>query len=94
MEDSQGAIIPPGAFLPAAERYNLMDELDRWVIRSTFKWLASCLDPNNKNKQKIDFCSINLSGQSINDKDIYQFIMEQQKIYGIEPTIICFERSS
>ncbi|MCU7967780.1 MAG: EAL domain-containing protein [gamma proteobacterium symbiont of Bathyaustriella thionipta] len=87
MQDSQGNIIPPGAFLPAAERYSLMADLDRWVIRSTFKWLASQL----KNQQKIDFCSINLSGHSIGDKQLYQFIMEQQLAYDINPRIICFE---
>ncbi|MCK5664715.1 MAG: EAL domain-containing protein [Thiotrichaceae bacterium] len=87
MQDSQGNIIPPGAFLPAAERYNLISELDRWVIRSTFKWLAA----NNQNKEDFYFCSINLSGQSIGDKKLYQFIMAQQHIYSINPRTICFE---
>ena len=87
MQDSQGNIILPGAFLPAAERYNLMSELDCWVIRSTFEWLAA----NNQNKKDYDFCSINLSGQSIGDKNLYQFIMDQQQVYDINPRIICFE---
>ena len=87
MQDSQGKIIPPGAFLAAAERYSLMADLDRWVIRSTFKWLAAQI----KNQQKIDFCSINLSGQSIGDKKLYHFIMEQQQAYDINPKMICFE---
>ena len=87
MRDSQDNIIPPGAFLPAAEHYGLMADLDRWVIRSTFKWLISQI----KQHKKIDFCSINLSGQSIGDKGLYQFIMEQQKEFQINPKIICFE---
>ncbi len=87
MLDSQNKIIPPGAFLPAAERYDLMADLDRWVIRSTFKWLASEIEQN----KKIDFCSINLSGQSIGDKKLYQFIIEQQQNYQLNPAIICFE---
>ncbi len=87
MLDSQDKIIPPGAFLPAAERYDLMADLDRWVIRSTFKWLASEIEQN----KKIDFCSINLSGQSIGDKKLYQFIIEQQQNYQLNPAIICFE---
>ncbi len=36
MEGEDGVIIAPGAFIPAAERYNLMPTLDRWVIRKTF----------------------------------------------------------
>lgn len=87
MQNSEGDIIPPGAFLPAAERYNLMADLDRWVIRSTFKWLAS---KANKN-EKINFCSINLSGQSIGDEKLYQFIMEQKNTYHIDSNNICFE---
>ncbi len=87
MQDSQDNIIPPGAFLPAAEHYGLMADLDRWVIRSTFKWLASQIQKN----EKVAFCSINLSGQSIGDKKLYQFIMDQQQTYQIPPKIICFE---
>lgn len=87
MKDSQNNIIPPGAFLPAAEHYGLMGDLDRWVIRSTFKWLTSQIN-NNIN---IDLCSINLSGQSIGDDNIYQFIMEQQTEFQIDPKMICFE---
>ncbi len=87
MLDSHNKIIPPGAFLPAAERYDLMAELDRWVIRSTFKWLAEKIAQSNK----VDFCSINLSGQSIGDKKLYQFIIEQQQRYQVNPEIICFE---
>ncbi len=87
MQNSKGDIIPPGAFLPAAERYNLMTELDRWVIQSTFKWLAS----RAQECEKIDFCSINLSGQSIGDEKLYRFIMHQQQVYQIDPKMICFE---
>ncbi len=87
MRNSKGELVPPGSFLPAAERYNLMVDLDRWVIQSTFKWLSSSA---NK-QQSVDFCSINLSGQSISDDNLYSFIMEQQKAYNIDPQIICFE---
>ena len=87
MHNSKGELVSPGAFLPAAERYNLMVDLDRWVIQSTFKWLSSSA---NK-QQSVDFCSINLSGQSIGDDNLYSFIMEQQKTYNIDPQIICFE---
>jgi|GEM_PF-849329 len=87
MQDSQHNIIQPGAFLPAAERYNLMAELDRWVIHNTFKWLSQQIQQH----KAIDFCSINLSGQSIGDKKLYQYIMQQLKKYTISPKIICFE---
>jgi len=87
MQDSQRNIIPPGAFLPAAERYNLMADLDRWVIHSTFAWLAWQI----KQRQKIDLCSINLSGQSIGDKKLYHFIMDQLQLHDLKAGLICFE---
>ncbi|MCW8930229.1 MAG: EAL domain-containing protein [Gammaproteobacteria bacterium] len=87
MQDSENNIVPPGAFLPAAEHYGLIADLDRWVIHTTFKWLASQIKKN----KKIDFCSINLSGQSIGDEKLYQFIMEQQQEFQINPELICFE---
>ena len=42
-------VILPGAFLPAAERYNAIVEVDKWVIENYFKWLAN----NPKEQQKI-----------------------------------------
>ncbi len=87
MQDSQNNIIPPGAFLPAAEHYGLMADLDRWVIHSAFKWLAAQIQKD----EKINLCSINLSGQSIGDKKLYQFIMQQLQTYQLNPEIICFE---
>ncbi len=90
MQDKANNIIPPGAFLPAAERYHLMSDLDRWVIRSTFEWLDNNQNSPQK-KQPIRFCSINLSGQSMDDDDLYQYIIEQQTIHNIDPANICFE---
>jgi len=87
MKDKLGNIIPPGAFLPAAEHYGLIGEVDCWVIQTTFKWLADQL----KKKEVIDFCSINLSGQSVGDNKLCQFIIEQQEKWGINPANICFE---
>ncbi|MCU7834179.1 MAG: EAL domain-containing protein [gamma proteobacterium symbiont of Taylorina sp.] len=87
MKDKLGNIIPPGAFLPAAEHYDLIGDIDRWVIQTSFKWLAGKQDE----KETIDFCSINLSGQSIGNNKLYQFIIEQQEKWEIKPDSICFE---
>ena len=87
MKDAQGNIIPPGAFLPAAEHYDLIGDIDRWVIQQSFKWLSEKL----KTEEVIDFCSINLSGQSVGNKKLYQFIMNEKEKWGINPKNICFE---
>ncbi|MEH2291073.1 EAL domain-containing protein [Nostoc sp.] len=85
LRDEQGNLVLPMAFIPAAERYNLMHLIDRWVIRTLFKnWLTLAGD-----EQSI--YAINLSGSSINDDQFIDFLYEQFTLYPISPQRICFE---
>lgn len=86
-QDENGRIIPPGAFLPAAERYNLASELDRWVVSHLFAWMAQ----KEGFLQQLSVCSVNLSGVSMSDETMLAFISEQFDIWGIPPHKICFE---
>ncbi|MGB5164282.1 MAG: diguanylate cyclase, partial [Woeseiaceae bacterium] len=61
MRDENGGIIAPGLFIEAAERYGITPSIDRWVIRSAFRWLVSEADE----RERLAMCSINLSGQSL-----------------------------
>ncbi|MES2580481.1 MAG: EAL domain-containing protein [Pseudomonadota bacterium] len=84
-----GTIILPTAFIPSAERYHLMPNIDRWVIRNTFAAYRDMLDRSN---EKCNYVfSINLSGTSLGDKSLLGFIREQLAVYAIPPTSICFE---
>ena len=85
--DDKGNIIPPGAFFPAAERYNLAPELDRSVIRYLFEWIAKKQDFLDN----LSLCSINLSGVSLSDETMLAFISEQFSLWGIPTQKICFE---
>ncbi|MEE8625258.1 MAG: EAL domain-containing protein [Acidiferrobacterales bacterium] len=87
MEDEDGSIIPPRAFLHAAERYNLMLSLDRWVTQTAFQWLQS--HPEQLDHLKL--CTINLSGHSLGDADFMQFIIKELNESTIPPEKICFE---
>jgi diguanylate cyclase (GGDEF)-like protein len=87
MVDEEGNIISPGAFLPAAERYSLISQLDRWVIEHAFGLLVE----HPVFLGKIKFCSINLSGPSLTDPEILGFITEQLNNSGISGNKICFE---
>lgn len=80
-----GEIIPPMAFIPAAERYGLMPEIDRWVIRTAFAHIASL--PHSAHS----LYSINLSGGSLNDEKALLFICEQLITSGVRAESICFE---
>ena len=89
MVDEKGDIIPPAAFIPAAERYNLMPAVDRWVIRNAFALFGTdiCGDPDGFQKA----FSINLSGASLGDEHFLDFIHEQFTLHNIPPQAICFE---
>lgn len=85
MLSDQGEIIAPGAFLPSAERYHLMPDIDRWVVRNTF------LAMQNATPHNLDTCSINLSGQSLSDDKFLDFIVREIETSSILPRHLCFE---
>jgi diguanylate cyclase (GGDEF)-like protein/PAS domain S-box-containing protein len=85
--DDRGNIIPPGAFLPAAERYNLAPELDRWIIAYLLEWLAGQPDF----LKNLSVCSINLSGLSLSDETMVKFISEQFLRWNVPTDKLCFE---
>ena len=79
----------PTTFIPSAERYHLMPNIDRWVIKQTFSTFRQLL---NKSNEKCNYAfSINLSGTSLGDKSLLGYIREQFAIYAIPPEFICFE---
>lgn len=88
MLGSDGELILPMAFIPAAERYNLMPTLDRWVLRTTLGMLREAQGPRD-NIPII--CAINLSGQSLGDDHFLDFVVTQIHEYDVPPQNICFE---
>jgi len=85
--EPNGDIIPPGAFLPAVERYNLAYKVDRWVINKTFQWIAE-----NKNQlDHIHHFAINLSGQSLGNEALLAHIIKLFSEHGIPSNKITFE---
>ena len=87
MRDESGGIISPGLFMEAAERYGITPNIDRWVIRSAFRWLVSEADE----RERLTMCSINLSGQSLGDEKFLPFVVDQFQMSGLDATKICFE---
>ena len=87
MLDEQGQIMLPKDFIPCAERYNLMPEIDRWVIRHLFAQL------HQKRKENLPYSmyAVNLSGMSLTDETFLNFVIEQFHQYAISPEMICFE---
>jgi diguanylate cyclase (GGDEF)-like protein/PAS domain S-box-containing protein len=87
MLDENNNIVPPIAFIPAAERYGLMPALDRWVIKNAFSLYVQ----RAKAGARGEICAINLSGTSIGDVDFLPFVRQQFLLYPVPPQNICFE---
>jgi len=87
MTDEGNKVISPGSFLPAAERYNITPKLDRWVINTAFNWFAN----NPQHLNNLYQCSINISGLSLGNEDLQNFIIQQLDEYSIPANKICFE---
>lgn len=87
MTDPLGQIVPPGHFIPAAERYGLMPALDRWVITQAMRTLAQ----NPRQMLQVHSCAINLSGTSLGDTSLLGFIQQQIAEFHIPAQILCFE---
>jgi diguanylate cyclase (GGDEF)-like protein/PAS domain S-box-containing protein len=87
MKDRDGRDVPPGAFIPAAERFALMPMLDRWVIQHALSWLEGARNRG----QRLGLCSINISGHSLADDGLKGFILDQLERNKIPANKICFE---
>ncbi|MGD8589654.1 MAG: PAS domain S-box protein [Chromatiales bacterium] len=83
----EGELVPPDAFLPAAERYKLSDRLDRWVIGRVLGWLHS----HPQHLQQMQLCSINLTGPSLCKRDFLAFVIDEIAQSGVPPDKLCFE---
>lgn len=88
MLDDDGNIVPPYAFIPAAERYNLMSEVDRHVVHLALNTISRYYDnPMVRN----GLFAINLSAQSLSDDDFLNFVLLQLASAKIQPCNLCFE---
>ena len=82
LRDKDGKIIFPGSFIPVAERFGLMPQIDRWVVQSSLDVLGQYPDLK---------LFVNLSGVSLGDEDLLEFIEEDIRKSGITPSRIGFE---
>ncbi len=88
MMDKNGNQISSGSFFSAAERYQLMPQIDRWVVSNVLSRLS---EHNDYLKKSGAIFAINLSGQSLGDDDILNFIEEEIDASGVPSQSLCFE---
>lgn len=87
MRDESGRVVPPGAFLPAVERYNLSQRLDRWVITTALQWMST----HRAQTERASRLFINLSGDSVGDPQLQEFIRQSIVEMGVPPERLGFE---
>ena len=87
MPDAQGRIADTAEFLRPAERYQLMPQIDRWVVNAT---LAGYVGGEIKMPSGRS-CAINLSGQTLGDESFLGFVVDSLDRTGMSPSSICFE---
>ncbi len=89
LKTPDGSIVRPETFIPAAERYNLMPAIDRWVIRNVIAWCARRLEAAPH--QPLPLCGINLSGVSFSDHSLVGFIRDTLRQHDVPAANLCFE---
>jgi len=92
MRDENGVLIPPGEFIPAAERYNLMPVIDRWVVQHALGSLAHYRCESVTGEVLSPYSvAINLSGTSLNDDRFLDFLIHELQTHDLSPGAVCFE---
>jgi diguanylate cyclase (GGDEF)-like protein/PAS domain S-box-containing protein len=86
MRDPLGELISPAAFLPVAERYDLIGAIDKWVVSRAIQMLGEELG----RKRRLTF-EVNISGRSTGDPELLQLIERELKHHGVDPDQVIFE---
>ena len=86
LQDEHGELVQPGGFLPSAERFGLMADIDRWVVRRALRILAS-----QRSGQTCPRYAVNLSAQSVGDPTLLRFITHMLEETGVDPACVIFE---
>jgi len=90
LDGENNKLISPGVFLPIAEKYGLAPQIDRWVINAVLRWLQQYLATNSEHDSR-PVIGINLSGQSLSNLRLLDYIEERLDQYAIPARLICFE---
>ena len=88
LAEADGTLVQPSTFLPSAERYNLIPNIDRWVIKKVFSQYHKLVQQRSG---KPLTCSINLAQSSALSRDLLEFIRSQAQVHAIPKGAICFE---
>jgi diguanylate cyclase (GGDEF)-like protein/PAS domain S-box-containing protein len=87
MRDENGTLVQPAEFIPAAERFNLMPAIDRWVVRQACTRLAH----RRTDDRALFTLGINISGTTLNDEQFLDYVIAEIAAADLSPGALCFE---
>jgi diguanylate cyclase (GGDEF)-like protein len=87
MRDNDGTILPPSEFIPVAEHYSLIDDLDKWVFTNALAFLKKL----HQKSAILPTLAVNLSGSTVGDENAIDYILAGFSDSGIAPKHIQFE---
>jgi diguanylate cyclase (GGDEF)-like protein/PAS domain S-box-containing protein len=87
LRDESGALVTPAEFIPAAERYNVMPSIDRWVVRQALDRLVHRMGAG----VKPFTIAVNLSGTSLNDERFLEYLIAELSNNELAAGAMCFE---
>jgi EAL domain-containing protein (putative c-di-GMP-specific phosphodiesterase class I) len=88
MRDEQGQLVQPAEFIPAAERFNLMPTIDRWVVRQACSRLAHRRGDSSREPYVL---AINISATTLNDEQFLDYVVAELARADLAPGALCFE---
>ena len=88
MRDEQGLLVQPSEFIPAAERFNLMPQIDRWVVRQACRRLAHRRGDTTREPYML---AVNISSTTLNDEQFLDFVINEISRAELAPGALCFE---
>jgi EAL domain-containing protein (putative c-di-GMP-specific phosphodiesterase class I) len=89
MQEEEQHMLPPGGFFPVAERYNLMPEIDRWVVRNLIKWAGE--KQRNDSAWRMPLYCMNLAGASLQDPEFALYVRRELQNRKFSGENLCFE---
>ena len=79
-----GVVLTSSDFLPVAQRFGMMDRIDRWVLENASRHLAETSDRNLR-------LSVNVTGSTLNDPAFYETVIALPDRFGFDPRRLCLE---
>lgn len=89
MQEEEQNMLPPGGFFPVAERYNLMGEIDRWVVRNVIKW---CMEMQRGDPAwYMPLYCVNIATASLSEPQFASDVRDELQRSKFPPANLCFE---